>query len=93
MAARLRRGLRHTNPPQPAAHAAPTGATARPGAPGPDAVLGLKTFVVDLLEGLKILVHQVPQIRGLRIARAVQGGRLDTRRRHDSNGRNPVVYL
>ena len=26
----------------------------------PEAVLGLKAFVIDLLEGLKMLIHQTP---------------------------------
>jgi hypothetical protein len=37
----------------------------------PEAVLGLKTFVVESLEGLKMLVHQAPQMRGEWIAGAV----------------------
>ena len=37
----------------------------------PVAVFGLKTFVVDLLEGLKMLVDQAPQVRVLRIAWSV----------------------
>ncbi len=58
---------------------------------GCPAVLGLKTLVVDPLEGLKMLVHQTPQVGGLRIAWAIQGGRLDTRRRHDRHCSNPVI--
>ncbi len=34
----------------------------------PVTVLGLKAFVVNLLEGVKVLVDQAPQIRRLRIA-------------------------
>lgn len=39
----------------------------------PESVFGLKTLVIDLLEGLEMLVHHTPQIRGLRIAWTVQG--------------------
>ena len=52
----------------------------------PEAVLGRKPLVVDLLEGLEMLVQQPPQVGGLRIAGAVQRQRLDTRRRHDRKG-------
>ena len=45
----------------------------------PEAVLGLKPLVVDLLEGLEMLVQQTPQFGGLRIAATVQRQRLDTR--------------
>ena len=38
----------------------------------PETVLGLKTLVVDLLEGLKVLVDQTPQIGRLRIAWTVE---------------------
>ena len=59
----------------------------------PEAVLGRKPLVVDLLEGVEMLVQQSPQIGGLRIADhrsalvpAVQRQRLDTRGRHSRNG-------
>ena len=38
----------------------------------PVANLGLKAFVVDVLEGLKVLIDQAPQIRRLRIAWTVE---------------------
>ena len=44
----------------------------RPGCPGgarhrsPEAVLGLKSFVIDLAEGLKMLIHQAPQVGSTR---------------------------
>ena len=60
----------------------------------PEAILGLKPLVVDLLEGLEMPVHQAPQVGGLRIAWTVQGQRLDTRRRHDRKSTEPVmVYV
>ena len=40
-------------------------------------VLGLKAFVVNLLEGVKVLVDQTPQIRRLRIAWTVEGHRFE----------------
>ena len=59
----------------------------------PVAVLGLEAIVVDLLEGLEMLVQQAPQVGGLRIAWAVEGQRLDTRGRHDGKGTCPArVY-
>jgi hypothetical protein len=48
----------------------------------PEAVLGRKPLVVDLLEGVEMLVQQLPQIGGLRIAGTVQRQRLDTRGCH-----------
>ena len=51
----------------------------------PEAVLGRKPLVVDLLEGVEVLVQQPPQIGGLRIAGTVQRQRLDTRGRHSSS--------
>ena len=38
----------------------------------PEAVLGLKPLVVDLAEGVKMLVHDPPQIGSLRIAWPIQ---------------------
>ena len=55
----------------------------------PIAILGRKPLVVDLLEGLEMLVHQTPQIRGLRITWTVQAQRLDTGRRRDEHGSPP----
>jgi hypothetical protein len=60
----------------------------------PESVLGLKPLVVDLLEGLKMLVDQAPQVGGLRVAWTVEGQRCDTRWRHDRQGRKgrgPVI--
>ena len=57
----------------------------------PKAVLGLETLVVELLEGGEVAVHQTPQVGGLRIAWAVEGQRLDRRRRHDRKGTGPVI--
>ena len=60
----------------------------------PKAVLGLKALVVDPLEGPEMPVQQAPQGGGPRIARAVQGQGLDTRRRHDRKSTGPVmVYV
>ena len=39
----------------------------------PKAVLGLKSLVVDVPEGAKMLIHQAPQIGGARIARPIEG--------------------
>ena len=44
-----------------------------------------------LLEGLEVPVQQAPQVGGLRIARAVQGQRVDTRGGHDRQGTCPVL--
>jgi len=51
----------------------------------PVAVLGLKAILVDLLERVKMLVHQTPQVGGLRIPRTVHSQRLDTRQPHEKN--------
>ena len=59
----------------------------------PEAVLGRKPLVVDLLEGLEMLVQQPPQVGGLGIAGAVQRQGLDTRGGHDRKGTGPgMVY-
>ena len=59
----------------------------------PEAVLGLESLVVDLLEGRKPLVHQRPQAGGLRIAWTVQRQGLDTRGGHGRQGSGPgIVY-
>ena len=52
----------------------------------PVAVLGLKPPVVDLLEGLQMLVHQAPQVGGPRIAWLVQRDGLDARCNHEKSG-------
>jgi hypothetical protein len=52
----------------------------------PETVLGRKPLVIDLLEGLEMLLQQPPQIGGLRIAGAVQGQGFDTRGDHDRKG-------
>ena len=44
----------------------------------PETVLGLITLVVDLLEGVKVLVEQPPKAGGLGIAWAVERQGLDT---------------
>jgi len=51
----------------------------------PETVLGLIALVVDLLEGFKMLVEQAPQIRGLRIAWAVEWPSFDTGGGHGRN--------
>jgi hypothetical protein len=51
----------------------------------PVTVLGLKAFVVNLLEGFKVLVDQTPQIRRLRIAWTVEGHRFETRLGHQKH--------
>jgi hypothetical protein len=38
----------------------------------PEAILGRKPLVIDLLEGLEILVQQPPQVGGLGVTGAVQ---------------------
>ena len=38
----------------------------------PETVLGLITLVVDLLEGVKMLIQQLPQVGCVRIARLVE---------------------
>jgi hypothetical protein len=43
----------------------------------PETILGLKSLVVDLLEGGEMPVQQAPQVGCLRIAWAVEGQRLD----------------
>ena len=52
----------------------------------PEAVFGLKPLVVDPLEGREILVHQLPQAGGTRIAGMVERQRLDRRGDHDGKG-------
>ena len=49
----------------------------------PEAVLVLIALVVDLPEGLKMLIHQTPQIGGTRIAWAVQWQRFGAPKIHD----------
>ena len=51
----------------------------------PEAVLGLKTLIVDLLECLKMRIDQTPQVRVPRIAWKIHGGRFDTRQSHEKN--------
>ena len=51
----------------------------------PVAVLGLKSLVVDLLESVKMLVDQAPQIGGPRIAWPVENWRFGTRHSHEKN--------
>lgn len=53
-------------------------------------VSGLKAFVVNLLEGVKVLVDQTPQIRRLRIAWTVEGHRFEAglgQQKHATNSR------
>jgi len=57
----------------------------------PEAVLGLITLVVDLLEGLEVPIQQAPQFGCLRVAWAVERQRLDTRRCHDRKGNGSVI--
>ena len=58
----------------------------------PIAVLGLKPFIVDLLERIKMLVDQTPQVGGLRVAWSIQGRRLVAQRSHEKNAlSNPTV--
>ena len=58
----------------------------------PEAVLGLIPLVVDLLEGREMAVHHAPQVRGLRVAWAVERRGLD-RRHHDRKREQPgIVY-
>ena len=57
----------------------------------PEAILGRKPLVIDLLEGLEMLLQQPPQVGGLRIAGAVQRQRLNTRGGHDRQGTGPVL--
>jgi hypothetical protein len=59
----------------------------------PETVLGRKPLVIDLLEGLEMLLQQPPQVGGMGVTGAVQRQRLDTRGGHDRQGTGPeVVY-
>jgi hypothetical protein len=59
----------------------------------PEAILGRKPLVIDLLEGLEMLVQQPPQVGGLRVAGAAQREGLDARDGHDRKGTGPgMVY-
>jgi hypothetical protein len=51
----------------------------------PVAVLSLKAIVVGLLEGVKVLIDQAPQIRRLRIAWPVEWQRFETRLSHEQH--------
>lgn len=52
----------------------------------PETVLGLIALIVDLLEGVKMLVEQTPQVGGLGIAWAVEKSGLDTSGGHRRKG-------
>jgi hypothetical protein len=59
----------------------------------PETVAGRKPLVIDLPEGLEMLVQQAPQVGGLRVAGAVQREGLDARDGHDRKGTEPgMVY-
>ena len=49
----------------------------------PEAVLGLKSLVIDLAERLKMLIHQPPQIGSTRITWPIHGQRFGACKRHD----------
>ena len=53
----------------------------------PETILGLIAMVVDLLEGVQMLIKQAPQVGCLRIAWAVERPRLDTVGRHGRKGK------
>ena len=55
----------------------------------PVAIRRLIALVVDLLEGIKMFVKQAPQVRGLRIACAVERPRLEAGGGH---GTNDAIY-
>lgn len=57
----------------------------------PEAILGRKPLVIDLLEGVKMLIQQPPQIGGLGVTGAVQRQWGDTRGGHDTQGTGPVL--
>jgi hypothetical protein len=57
----------------------------------PESVLGGKPLVVDLLEGLEMLVQQAPQVGGLGIAGAVQREGFDARDGHGRKGTGPAM--
>ena len=51
----------------------------------PETVLALKPFLVDLLEGVKMLVDQTPPFGCMRIAWLVPYGQFGTRDNHEEN--------
>jgi hypothetical protein len=57
----------------------------------PEALLGRKPLVIDLLEGVEVLVQQPPQVGRLRVAGAVQREGLDARDGHDRKGTGPAM--
>ena len=59
----------------------------------PEAILSRKPLVIDLLEGLEMLIQQPPQVGGLGIAGPVQGQRGDTRGGHDRQQPVPDSWL
>ena len=56
----------------------------------PIAVLGLKAFIVNLLEGVKVLVDQAPQIRRFRITWLVEGRQFGTGQSHEQHATSPT---
>ena len=50
----------------------------------PEAVLGLESLAINLPKGLEMPNQQAPQIRGLGIARLIQGQRFETGQAHEA---------
>jgi len=51
----------------------------------PITVLGLESLVVNLLEGVKVLVDQAPQIRRMWIAWAIKGRQFEAGQSHEQH--------
>ena len=56
----------------------------------PIAVLGLKAFIVDLLEGVKVFVDHAPQIRRFRITWLVERRQFGTGLSHEQHATHPT---
>ncbi len=56
----------------------------------PISILGLKAFIVDLLEGVKVFVDQTPQIRRLRITWLIEGRQFGTGQSHEQHATGPT---
>jgi len=56
----------------------------------PETILGLKAFIVDLLEGVKMFVDHAPQVRCFRIPWLVEGRQLETGQSHKQHATCPA---
>ena len=56
----------------------------------PVSILGLKAFIVDLLEGRKVLVDHAPQVRRFRITRLIEGRQFGTGQSHEQRATRPT---